>query len=122
MRVGAQRGKGVTMYLNESYGSEVVVCHALALAVMGEHRDRIAKIIENWGDHCLEPIGTLLGWAINQDKLVPVMEALERWYETHLFTQHPDIRGTVTDNFLGVNPTKAELARIARDILGRELA
>ena len=55
--------------------------------------------------------------AVDQGKVEEVLGILEEHCQSHLRFQHPDIRGTVSDGLLGVNPTQAMFLRICQQIL-----
>ncbi|MCX6813696.1 MAG: hypothetical protein NT078_00480 [Candidatus Azambacteria bacterium] len=55
--------------------------------------------------------------AVDKGKVEEVLETLEKHYESHLQFQHPNIRGTVSDNLLGVNPTEIMFLRLCRHTL-----
>jgi len=79
--------------------------------------DRALLVFNNYGPNLSFDVANVLLHASKQDKVDEILKILEEHYETHLQFQHPEIRGTVSDRLLGVNPTKAMFLRICIDNL-----
>ena len=59
-------------------------------------------------------VANVLLHAADQGKVEEILGLLEEHYKTHLQFQHPEIRGTVKDALLGVNPTQDVFLRLCR--------
>ena len=84
---------------------------------LGAAWDRALTIFCNCGPNLGYDVTNVLLHAADQGKLDKVLDILEEHYRSHLQYQHPEIRGTVSDRFLGVNPTQAMFLRICQQTL-----
>lgn len=85
---------------------------------LGDLWERALTIFAFYGENLSFDVTNVLSHAADQDKVEEVLKILEEHYESHLRFQHPEIRGTVEDLLLGVNPTQAMFLRIFEDTLG----
>src|SRR3972149_10126347 len=74
--------------------------------------DRAASLFKNYGPNLSFDVANVLIHAVDQGKAEEILDILETHYEEHLQFQHPEIRGTVRDNLLAVNPTQTMFLRI----------
>jgi hypothetical protein len=79
-------------------------------------------VFHNCGENLAWDVTNVLMHAVDKGKVDEVLGILEEHYEKHLQFQHPDIRGTVEDRLLRVNPTEAVFLRICRNTLGLQPA
>lgn len=84
---------------------------------LGESWARARDIFVQYGPRLSYDVANVLLHAASQGKAVEVIGILEEHFVSHLAYQHPDIRGTVSDGLLGVNPTQAMFLRLCRDTL-----
>ena len=85
---------------------------------LGASWDRELTVFRNCGPNIGYDVTNVLLHATGQGKVDEVLGILEKHYQSHLKFQHPTIRGTVRDRFLGVNPTQAMFLRICQQTLG----
>ncbi len=84
---------------------------------LGDAWDRALTVFHNYGEDMSWDVTNVLLHAVDKGKVKDVIGTLEKHYESHLQFQHPDIRGTVSDDF-GVNPTMAMFFNLCRHTLG----
>lgn len=85
---------------------------------LGDSWDRALTVFRDYGENLAFDVTNVLDHAANQGKVDEVLGILEEHYEKHLYFQHPEIRGTVKDNLLDVNPTEGMFLRICQQTLG----
>jgi len=85
---------------------------------LGASWDRALTVFRNCGPNLGYDVTNVLLHAADQGKVDEVLDILEEHYRSHLRYQHPEIRGTVSDRLLGVNPTQAMFLRIFQHTLG----
>ncbi|TSC92371.1 MAG: hypothetical protein CEN89_736 [Candidatus Berkelbacteria bacterium Licking1014_7] len=85
---------------------------------LGAAWDRAFTAFRNYGPNLGYDVTNVLLHAADQGKVDEVLGILEEHYQSHLQYQHPEIRGTVGDRLLGVNPTQAMFLRICQQTLG----
>jgi hypothetical protein len=85
---------------------------------LGASWDRALSVFHNCGPNLAYDVTNVLLHATDQGKVDEVLGILEEHYQSHLQFQHPEIRGTVSDRLLGVNPTQAMFLRICQQKLG----
>jgi len=85
---------------------------------LGASWDRALTAFRNCGENLGYDVTNVLLHAADQGKVDEVLGTLEEHYQSHLSFQHPEIRGTVSDRLLGVNPTQAMFLRICQQTLG----
>lgn len=83
-------------------------------AKLGTSWDRALALFCNYGPNLGYDVTNVLLHASDQGRLEEVLGILEEHYQSHLQYQHPEIRGTVRDRLLGVNPTRAMFLRICQ--------
>jgi len=71
----------------------------------------------NFGPELSFDVANVLLHAHHQKKTEEVLEILEKHWEEHLYFQHPEARGRVSDRLLGINPTKAMFQGIYQVVL-----
>ena len=81
---------------------------------LGASWDRALTIFRNCGPNLGYDVTNVLLHAADQGKVDEVLGILEEHYQSHLYYQHPKIRGTVSDRLLGVNPTQAMFLRLCQ--------
>ena len=84
---------------------------------LGDSWDRALTVFRNYGEILAYDVTNVLLHATDQGKADEVLGILEKHYESHLKFQHPEIRGTVEDSLLGVNPTQNMFLRICQQTL-----
>lgn len=89
---------------------------------LGTAWGRALTIFENYGPHLGYDVTNVLLHAVDQEKVAEVLNILDEHYQSHLKYQHPKIRGTVCDNFLGVNATQVMFVRLCTQTLGLQAA
>ena len=72
---------------------------------IGEEYERAFSVFQNYGKNLSYDVANVLLHAIGQKKVNEVLQELEKHYKEHLYSQLPEIRGTVEDRLLGVNKT-----------------
>ena len=85
---------------------------------LGDSWDRALTIFRNYGENLSWDVSNVLLHASDQGKMDEVLGILEEHYNSHLQNQHPEIRGLVSDNLLGVNPTEDMFLRLCQNTLG----
>jgi len=85
---------------------------------LGVSWDRALTVFRNCGPNLGYDVTNVLLHATDQGKVDEVLDTIEKHYQSHLQYQHPEIRGTVSDRLLGVNPTQAMFLRICEQTLG----
>ncbi len=85
---------------------------------LGAAWDRALTAFRNCGPNLGYDVTNVLLHATNQGKVDKVLDIIEKHYQSHLQYQHPDIRGTIGDLLLGINPTQAMFIRICQQTLG----
>jgi len=85
---------------------------------LGDIFSRAEKVYKNYGTNNSFDVMNVLFHAVDKEKVEEVLDILEKHYEKDLSFQHPDIRGLVQDNLLGVNKTKNMFLSICVDTLG----
>ena len=85
---------------------------------LGASWDRALTVFRNCGPNLGYDVTNVLLHATDQGKVDEVLGILEGHYQSHLQYQHPEIRGTVVDRLLGVNPTHEMFLRICQYTLG----
>jgi len=85
---------------------------------LGDLYDEAETILEDFGPFLSFDVANVLTHAADQgqDKVTEVLAILGRHFEEHLKFQHPDIRGTVRDDF-GINETEAMFLDVCRRVL-----
>lgn len=84
---------------------------------LGDSWDRALTVFRNYGENKSYDVTNVLLHASDKGKVEEVLEILEEHYNSHLQNQHPEIRGLVSDNLLGVNPTEDMFLRLCRHTL-----
>jgi len=85
---------------------------------LGASWNRALAVFRNCGQNLGYDVTNVLLHAADQGKVDEVLGILEEHYNNHLQYQHPEIRGTVSDRLLGVNPTQAMFLSICQQTLG----
>ena len=85
---------------------------------LGASWDRALTVFRNCGPNLGYDITNVLLHGTDQGKVDEVLGILEEHYRSHLQYQHPEIRGTVGDRLLGVNPTQTMFLRLCQQTLG----
>ncbi len=87
---------------------------------LGTSWDRALTVFHNCGPNLAYDVTNVLLHAADQGqrKVDEVLGILEDHYQDHLQHQHPEIRGTIDDRLLGVNPTKEMFCRLCQQTLG----
>lgn len=85
---------------------------------LGTYWDRALKIFSNFGPNLAFDVTNVLLLAADHGKLDDALRILETHYQSHLQYQHPEIRGTISDLLLGINPTQVMFLGIYQDTLG----
>ena len=84
---------------------------------LGASWNRALTAFRNCGPNLGYDVTNVLLHAADQGKVEEVLGTLEEHYQSHLQFQHPEIRGTVGDRLLGVNPTQAMFLRLCQQTL-----
>ena len=79
--------------------------------------ERALEVFNKYGPNLSFDVTNVIMHAIDQSKVEDILLILEEHYDEHLKFQHPDIRGTVSNRLLGVNPTESMFLRICQNIL-----
>ena len=86
-------------------------------AKLGEKFDQALAVFLEYGRILSYDVTNVLLHASDKGKVDEVLWVLENHYETHLQFHHPDIRGTVVDEF-GINATQSMFTTICTEVLG----
>ena len=89
---------------------------------LGASWDRALTVFRNYGENLTYDVTNGLLHAADNGKVDDVLGILEEHYQSHLQFQHPEIRGTVEERLLGVNPTRTMFLRICQETLGLQRA
>ena len=84
---------------------------------LGEHYKRALTIFTQYGKLLSWDVANVLLHAVDKGKVEDVLAELEKHWEKHLQSQHPEIRGTVEDRLLGVNKTRTMFLQICQNVL-----
>ena len=84
---------------------------------LGASWERVLVVFRAYGPRLSHDVTNVLLHAIDKEKVDEVLGILDDYYQGHLKFQHPEIRGTVCDRLLGVNPTEAMFLRLYRETL-----
>lgn len=84
---------------------------------LGDSWECAKTVFQNCGPNLSFDVTNVLLHAVGQDKVDEVLSIIEKHYDEHLYFQHPEIRGTVSDQLLGVNKTQSLFFEIYRDVL-----
>lgn len=85
---------------------------------LGDSWERSLTLFRNCGEHLGWGVTNVLMHAADKGKVSEVLDTIEEHYTSHLQYQHPEIRGTVGDRLLGVNPTERMFLKICQETLG----
>ncbi len=84
---------------------------------LGTSWEHALTVFRNYGENLAYDVTNVLLHAADQGEVDEMLGILEEHYESHLQFQHPEIRGTVKDQLLGVNPTQTMFLRICQQTL-----
>lgn len=85
---------------------------------LGDLYDEAETVFDDFGLFLSFDVANVLSHAADQgqDKVREVLVILKRHFDDHLAFQHPDIRGTVRDDF-GINETEVMFLDVCRRVL-----
>ncbi len=79
---------------------------------LGDSFERALMVFQGYGKHLSYQVYYTMMFAVAYGEVPNVLAVLEEHFDIHLYFQHPEIRGLVTDSLLGVNETLQLFSRI----------